>query len=298
MSKLVNIKLADNYVLDPILKPLIHELALRHPLYTFGTKGMTAEQLEYVSYRTPRLSARPDGTPVEIRFLGRVRVHSGSEELGIIASDVGYIDGQRVPKYELNTWRLADRENSRGSSTKTTKLNVALRTFKKFFVPRAMSETYNEAFNNIKDGFSRSLQILMRDVEHGKLTPNRVDMERYVYLTMNNLCVPPTLQDTMTKVFTSEKYATAMSKWVLARDMTGAVGHAVVAYNGGYLYIRPSEDPSKNELQHLTYDEMPELLKNNLAVLQLCKDNEVVKDIGYRHTSELFLVMPQVEIPE
>ena len=43
---------------------------------------------------------------------------------------------------------------------------------------------------------------------------------------------------------------------------------------------------------------MPELLKNNLAVLQLCKDNEVVKNVGYRHTSELFLVMPQVEIPE
>lgn len=298
MSKLVNIKLADNYVLDPSLELLVHELALRHPLYTFGTKGMTSEQMEYVSYRSPRLSARPDGTPAEIRFLGRVRVHSGSEELGIITSDVGYIDGQRVPKYELGTWRLADRENSRGSSTKTTKLNVALRTFKKFFVPRAMSETYNEAFNNIKDGFSQSLQILMRDVERGQLTPNRVDMERYVYLTMNNLCVPPTLQDTMTKVFTSEKYATAMSKWVLARDMTGAVGHAVVAYNGGYLYIRPSEDPSKNELQHLTYDEMPELLKNNLAVLQLCKDNEVVKDIGYRHTSELFLVMPQLEIPE
>jgi hypothetical protein len=298
MSKLVNIKLAENYVLDPSLELLVHELALRHPLYTFGTKGMTSEQLEYVSYRTPRLSARPDGTPAEMQFLGRVRVHSGSEELGIITSDVGYIDGQRVPKYELNTWRLADRENSRGSSTKTTKLNVALRTFKKFFVPRAMSETYNEAFNNIKDGFARSLQILMRDVERGQLAPNRVDTERYVYLTMNNLYVTPALQDMMTKVFASEKYATAMSKWVLARDMTGAVGHAVVAYNGGYLYIRPSEDPSKNELQHLTYDEMPELLKNNLAVLQLCKDNEVVKDIGYRHTSELFLVMPQLEIPE
>lgn len=302
MSKLVNIKLADNYVLDPSLELLVHELALRHPLYTFGTKGMTAEQLEYVSYRSPRLSARPDGTPVEIRFLGRVRVHSGSEELGMITSDVGYIDGQRVPKYELNTWRLADRENSRGSSTKTTKLNVALRTFKKFFVPRAMQETYNEAFANIKDGFARSLQILARDVERGQLAPNRVDTERYVYLTMNNLYVTPALQDMMTKVFASEKYATAMSKWVLARDMTGAVGNAVVAYNGGYLYMRdPSIDvlaTQDKELQHLTYDEMPELLKNNLAVLQLCKDNEVVKNVGYRHTSELFLVMPQLEIPE
>lgn len=298
MSKLVNIKLTENYVLDPSLELIVHELALRHPLYTFGTKGMTSEQLEYVSYRTPKFSARPDGTPAEMQFLGRVRAYSGSEELGQVSLDAVYTGGERVPRYELFSWRLGERENARNSIVRTTKLNVALRTFKKFFVPRAMSETYNEAFNNIKDGFSRSLQILMRDIERGQLTPNRVDTERYAYLTMNNLCVPPTLQDTMTKVFTSEKYATAMSKWVLARDMTGAVGHAVVAYNGGYLYIRPSEDPSKNELQHLTYDEMPELLKNNLAVLQLCKDNEVVKDIGYRHTSELFLVMPQVEIPE
>jgi len=299
MSKLINIKLTENYVLDPSLELIMHELALRHPLYTFGTKGMTSEQIEYVSYRAPKFSQRPDGTPAEIRFLGRVRVNSGSEELGQVSLDAVYTGGERVPRYELFSWRLGERENARNSLVRTTKLNVALRTFKKFFVPRAMQETYGKAFDDLQKGFSRAIHILMQDVEGGRLTPNRVDTERYAYLTMNNLHVTPTLQDMMAKAFTTEKYATAMAKWVLARDMKDTKLHPVVAHNGGYLYMKPSEDPSKdNELQHLTFDDMPELLKNNLAVLQLCKDNEVVKNVGYRHASDLFLVAPEIRIPE
>jgi len=302
MSKLVNIKLTENYVLDPSLELIVHELALRHPLYTFGTKGMTSEQLEYVSYKTPKFSARPDGTPAEMQFLGRVRAYSGSEELGQVSLDAVYTGGERVPRYELHSWRLGERENARNSLVRTTKLNVALRTFKKFFVPRAMQETYGKAFDDLQKGFSRAIHILMSDIEAGKLTPNRVDTERYTYLTMNNLYVTPTLQDMMTKVFASEKYATAMSKWVLARNMKDMKLHPVVAHNGGYLYMRdPSIDvlaTQDKELQHLTFDDMPELLKNNLAVLQLCKDYEVVKDVGYRHASDLFLVAPEIQIPE
>jgi hypothetical protein len=302
MSKLINIKLTENHVLDPSLELIVHELALRHPLYTFGTKGMTSEQIEYVSYRAPKFSQRPDGTPAEIRFLGRVRVNSESEELGYVNLDSVYTGGSRVPRYELASWRLGERENAKNSVVRTTKLNVALRTFKKFFVPRAMQETYGKAFGDLQQGFSRAIHILMQDVEGGRLTPNRVDTERYAYLTMNNLYVTPTLQDMMTKAFATEKYATAMSRWVLARNMKDMKLHPVVAHNGGYLYMRdPSIDvlaTQDKELQHLTFDDMPELLKNNLAVLQLCKDNEVVKNVGYRHASDLFLVAPEIRIPE
>ena len=296
MSKLINIKLTENYVLDPSLEVIVHELALRHPLYTFGTKGMTPEQMEYVSYRTPKFSSRPDFTPIETRFLGRVHAHSGSEELGQVSLDAVYIGGERVPRYELASWRLGQRENARNTVVRTTKLNVALRTFKKFFVPRAMQETYGKAFDELQQGFSRAVHTLMQDIEGGRLTPNRVDTERYAYLTMNNLHVTPALQDMMTKTFVNEKYATAMARWVLAKNMKDTKLNPVVAHNGGYLYMR---DPGgDNELQHLTYDEMPELLKNNLAVLQLCKDKEVVKNVGYRHTSDLFLVAPEIRIPE
>jgi len=234
---------------------------------------------------------RPEDTPNETRFVSYLKVYSGAEELGIIAMDAAYVDGKRIPKYKLDCWRLGERENSKTSSIKTTKLNVALRTFKKFFIPRAMLELYENAKVELDNNFRSCLRLLQRPIDHGQLSPNSVSMERYAYLTINNLAMDPDLHKLMTQSFCSEKYAVAMSKYMLAKTMENMDAHVVIAYNEGYLYWNKTED-EVGELQHLAYEDMPEPLKNNLAVLQLCKDNELVRDVGYRCRSDLFLVIP------
>ena len=289
MSKFANIKLIENYALDPSFEELIQTLALRHSLYTFGVKGLDSDTLEYISGESPKFKPKPVDTVDGTRFLSHVKVHSGSEELGYVSMEGYYLNGTRVPQYTLSSWRLGERENSRTTTLKTTKLNVALRTFKKFFVPRAMLELYKTARVEVQHGFNKCLTTLMRPIDHGQLSPNPVDLERYIYLTVNNLSLSPELQDGVVKAFSSEKYANAMAKWVLARDMKDTVLHTVVAHNGGYLYWNKISD-EEGELQHLAYEDMPESLKNNLAVLQLCKDNELVRDVGYRLNSGLLLV--------
>jgi hypothetical protein len=297
MNKLANIKMVENYVLDPSFEELIHTLALRHPLYTFGIKGIKPDDLEWISGKAPKFKMRPEDTPTETRFVSYVKVHSGTEELGTIAMDSAYVDGKRIQKYKLDCWRLGKRENSRTSSIRTTKLNVALRTFKKFFIPRAMLELYGNAKVELDNSFRSCLRLLQRPIDHGQLSPNSVSIERYAYLTLNNLAMDPDLHKLMTQSFCSEKYAVAMSKYMLAKTMENMDAHVVIAYNEGYLYWYKTSNPlctkdEVGELQHLAYEDMPEPLKNNLAVLQLCKDNELVRDVGYRCRSDSFLVIP------
>jgi hypothetical protein len=298
MSKFANIKLPENFVLDPSFEELIHTLALRYPTYTFGTKGLQPDQLQWSSYPIPRMKTKPEGTPEGTRFLHRVNVHSGSQELGSIDMECGMLEGRRVAKFLMHNWRLGEREGSRSSSLKTTKLDVALRTVKKFFVPRAMTETYDKASSELTHNFHKACGTLMRPIEQGQLSPPYVDIERYVYLSINNLDIPTGFKDSFEKTFASEKYIKAMAQYNLARDMVSMLSHPVFVYDGGYLYMASSSEESAKlgdttEVQHLTYEELPESLKNNLAVLQLCKDNEIVRDVGYRQNADAFLVIAQ-----
>ena len=306
MSKLVNIKLLENYMLDPSFAELIQTLALRHPLYTFGLRGVKSDELEWRSGTAPKFKAyvKPEGTTEETRFVSFLNVHSGSELLGTLSMEVAYSNGGRVPRFILDAWRLGEREGTSSRMLKTTKPNVALRTFKKFFVPRAMLEAYKVASEELLTGFHKSIATLKRSIEHAQFAPTSVDMQRYIYLTLNNLFMDPAMRNEVTKVFFTTKYVDAMAKWTLSRDMELVELHAVIAHNGGYLYKEPTQDlrmpclgvgpelPTYSELQHLTYEEMPESLKNNVAVLQMCKDNELIRDVGYRHSADLFLVMP------
>ena len=281
MSNFANIRLPEGYMVDPSLALLVDTLALRYPTFTFTTKGWDKDTLVYFSSATPRLKQpKPAGATDDTRYMLRLQVYAGEECLGMLALDTRYPRGGGNVEgvYLLKTWRLGKRDTRTGDTLKTSKLNVALREFKKYFIPRVMSEAFNDARDEILHGLNSSLNTLKRAIANNAHTPNHVDMQRYLYLSLNNIETGFGLKKLMDDVFTSDKYKEAMANYMLAKHMEKFVLLPVIGYQGGYLYS-PSE---VKEIQHLTYEELPEDTQTSVAILQLCKDNEVVRDVGFR----------------
>lgn len=290
MSNFANIKLPEGYMVDPSLALLVGPLALRHPMFTFTTKGWDRDTLGYYSNATPRLKQpNPAGATDTTRYMERLQVYAGEECLGMLSLDTRYPRGGGPVEgvYVLKTWRLAKRETRSADVLKTSKLNKALREFKKHFIPRVMDEMYKDAMGDITSGLNSSLNALKRAIQNGAHTPNNLSIQRYLYLVLNNLEPKDGLTKLMTDTFTSDKYKDAMANYMLAKHMEQFVLAPVVEYQGAYLGVFGADE----ELQHLTYEELPEDAQTKVAILRLCKDNEVVRDVGFRYIDGRYAII-------
>jgi len=293
MSKFVNIRVPEGYMVDPTLAVLIDTLALRHPTLTFSTKGFDQDAMHYYSNGYVMLKQpRPAGATDATRYMDRLQVHAGDEHIGVVAL------GTKIPRgggpteavYVLKNWRLAKRDTRTGDVLKTTKLNVAIREFKKYFMPRAMDEAYNVDKDLITHALNAAYSTLKRAIQHGNHMPNNTDIQRYLYLTLNGMEPKEGLTKLMADAFTSDKYKESMANFMLAKHMERFSLAPVVEYQGAYLYTG-----SGGELQHVSYEDLPEDVQTNMAILQLCKDNEVVRDVGFRYKDGKYAVVHHIK---
>lgn len=285
----------DNHVVDPTLEVLVDKLALAHPSFTFGTKGFTTNQMLRHTNNTPRRYGvvnnriNPDG----VNFVDEVNVHCGAELLGSIGLETKYKRGDAKLAWTITSWRVEN--GRRGSTTSTTKIDVAARKFKTTFIPRNLEEMLSTATVEIKQGFLDALRILQRPIDKGTFTPSSSKMEQYLFNQINGTAIPPLLKYEVEDLFTSEQYKKARDNYELAEYMQSKEYYPVLAH-GPVTYLMRSEHVGVEWAEKLIavlseFEQLTDRQQSQIAVLQLMKDNELVNDIGFRLKQDHFYLI-------
>ena len=290
----VNIQTPPGYTIDPKLRELVDKLALRNPTHTYSGKGMDEDKLRNNSGAHPR-GTRGLALPREdkLRYLYRLNVHCGSELLGSINVEIRY--GRHAGNelvYAISSWRI---DNDRGTqnTSRTAKLDSALRLAKTALVPQNVNELMDKTDDATSAALMQALSDLKRPIAHSTLFRSNILLQQYVFYSLTGKEIPATIKEDVEKHLTSEKYADAMAEYELAQHMSHVVMRTVRAHNGGYL-MRVDEPINQHvferSVKYFTYDELPEKVQSNIAVLQLMQDGELVYDVGFRLNADCFAV--------
>jgi hypothetical protein len=291
--QLANVIIKDGYVMDPMLAELITPLALAMPSYTFTTRTM--DDTQFLHYSHPvTLKARSVHAPEGKRFMRKLFVFCEDENMGELLVDTRYSRSSGTDLvWEIKCWRIANERGSR-NTTKTTKLDVAKRAVKKYFLPKGL----DEVLENSKDvlyNCDRALGRLANDISRNTLFKNHSDLQEYVYHQLTGQEIPIQLKQRVETKMTSDKYHKAMSEFNLAASMDVRKDKLlVIRHKGGYLYKEPVVRGSAlTEMVTMfqSFEELPSLWQDRLAVLQLMEDEEVVRDVGYRHNDTHFVIL-------
>ena len=291
--QLANVIIKDGYVMDPMLAELVTPLALAMPSYTFTTRTM--DDTQFVHYTYPvTLKARSVQAPEGKKFMRKLFVFCEDENMGELLVDTRYSRSSGTDLvWEIKCWRIANERGSR-NTTKTTKLDVAKRAVKKYFLPKGL----DEVLENSKDvlyNCDRALVRLASDISRNALFKNHSDLQEYVYYQLTGQEIPIQLKQRVETKMTSDKYHKAMSEFNLAASMDVRKDKLlVIRHKGGYLYKEPVVRGSAlTEMVTMfqSFEELPSLWQDRLAVLQLMEDEEVVRDVGYRHNDTHFVIL-------
>lgn len=279
-----NIQLPPTLVLEPMLGELVNKLALDMPAFTFTTKGIPTNELNYATVKTS-ICDRTVSAPEGFQYLNKLRVYKGPELLGELFLDRRYgRRGGNEVVYGIKSWRIDNQRGSANTST-TTKATGAARLAKKHFVPQNMTEIMDKASSAMSGGFYHAVRDLLRPIHHNQMGPHATIMQKFLYQIMNGETDPAGAAE-VRQHFTSDKYHKAMSECMLAEKMEKLKYTTVVQHNGAFL-IRPNT----GEMEFKSFDELPEYMQSAVGVLQLMEDNELVDDVGYRFNDTNFMVL-------
>jgi hypothetical protein len=276
-----------------MLAELVTPLALATPSYTFTTRTMDDVQFSRYSYAAT-LKNRSIHAPEGKQFMRKLFVFCEDENLGELSVDTKYSRSSGSdPVWEISCWRIANERGSR-NTTKTTKLDVAKRAVKKHFLPRGLDEVLESAANLAYD-YDRALGRLASDISRNTLFKNHSDVQEYVYYQLMGQEIPIQLKQRVETKMTSDKYKKAMGEFDLAASMDVRKDRLIVIrHKGGYLYKEPvvrGSDLTEMVTMFQSFEELPSLWQDRLAVLQLMEDEEVVRDVGYRHNDTHFVIL-------
>jgi len=295
MAKFVNIRMPDNHVVDPTLEILVDKLALAHPSFTFSTKGFTEAHMIRHTNATPRRYGVASTTvyPDDVKFVEEVNVHYGAEFLGSLGLEYKYKRGDTKLAWTITSWRVDN--GRRGSTTSTTKLDVAARKFKTTFIPRNLEEMLTAATADIKEGFYGAYRTLQRPIDRGTFTPSHYKMERYLFNQLSGIAIPPLLKFEIESALTSEAYKKARDDYDLAEHMESKEYYPVLAH-GPSTYLMSSEHAgvggTEKPIAVLTeFEQLTDRQQSQIAVLQLMKDNELVNGVGFRFKQDYFYLI-------
>lgn len=279
-----NIHLPSALVLEPMLEELVNKLALDMPAFTFTTKGLETNELNYATSKTS-IRDRTVTAPEGFQYLGKLKVYKGPELLGELFLDRRYSRrGGNETVYGIKSWRIDNQRGNANTST-TTKVTGAARLAKKHFVPQNMVEIMDKASSALSQGFYHSVRDLLRPIHHNQMGPHHTIMQKFLYQIMNGETDPAGAAE-VRQHFTTDRYHKAMAECMLAEKMEKLKYINVVQYNNAFL-TRPPE----GEMLYRAFDELPEYMQNAIGVLQLMEDNELVDDVGYRLNDTNFLIL-------
>ena len=284
MTNYANVRLPADRLIDPYLKVLVDKLALNNPKWTFTTNKDSQSRAIGFKYDDPKGQA-----PQGFSFTRTIIVREEGEMLGQISVDSGYRRNSYKPLYEIKSWRI---ETSRGNqnTTRTEKLDIAMRKVKKSFVRMDNTEFLTKAIDAVESNLRNALHTLRKPIVNRTLIKDNVYLQKWVYCVVRNLPVPDQINSQIKETFDSTQFEKAMGEYELATDFGMLVDNKktmVVAEKDGRYVFRDEHDV----IMTVEYSNLPQTWQERIAVLQLMQDDELVRDVGYRYNDRNFMIV-------
>ncbi len=251
--------------IDPFLKDLIEQLALKYPQWTFVETSVTAMAVD------------------KLIHAHRFDVKDKRELLGTIDKDYcgsGY-------RYRIDNHRI-EGMRERGSGMKTIHLKKAIKHVDKFFGKRNMVEKITEARRKVENTLS---QI---DNEKGwrlRGTWNAMESQARDFITNNYQAFMDSVVDKNSIAKHLEQLPTQVEEFNATQHLTKMLqtDNAFIVFIDGLNY---SVQKGKDPLEIKQSDELPDFIRRAVGLLKLVEDNQVLSGVGFRVNETTFLVLP------
>ncbi len=251
--------------IDPFLKDLIEQLALKYPQWTFVETSVTAMAVD------------------KLIHAHRFDVKDKRELLGTIDKDYcgsGY-------RYRIDNHRI-EGMRERGSGMKTIHLKKAIKHVDKFFGKRNMVEKITEARRKVENTLS---QI---DNEKGwrlRGTWNAMESQARDFITSNYQAFMDSVVDKNSIAKHLEQLPTQVEEFNATQHLTEMLqkDNAFIVFIDGLNY---SVQKGKDPLEIKQSDELPDFIRRAVGLLKLVEDNQVLSGVGFRVNETTFLVLP------
>ena len=289
-----NIHVDDQYVVDPALMPLVKKLAFDKPQWVFDTR-FSKERVRHYTEGTSCGDSRvraPEGK----EFIRRLRVlHDGVYigEVGVERTWTSrYRNAGHNTVFTITSWRVGQ-DRSSGSTNKTSKLDVAARQAKKYFVAKTRTETWDDVKSSVLTHFQSATEELKRAIEYCRLSPGHSVLQNYAYFVSNNMHIPAALQDAVDRVMQSKTFHDALAQHALAEKMRHLSSNKCMRV----IHILPDgnvmheAEANKDEVVVRPMNELPDKWQSHIAVLRFVQDSELVLDVGFRYNNDAFMII-------
>lgn len=251
-------------IIDPFLKDLVEQLALKYPQWTFVEASCTSMASDKV-YHAHRFD-----------------IKDKRETLGTIDKDYcnsGY-------RFRIDNHRIQGMRE-RGNGMKTIHLNKALKHVDKFFGKKNVNEKFTEATQVISTTLGNVHNQKRWDLSHKW---ERVQSHAQKFVIENYAQFASTVSD-KTVAPSLEQLPTSFAEFRSVDAMQEALqkGDAYIVFIDGLNYsVKKGKDP----LEVKASEELPDFMRRAVGLLKLVEDNQVIDGVGVRANETTFLVMP------
>jgi len=251
--------------IDPFLKDLIEQLALKYPQWTFVETSSTAMAVnkEYLAHRFD--------------------VKDKREVLGTIDKDYcsnGY-------RFRIDNHRI-EGMRERGSGMKTIHLNKALKHVDKFFGKKNVTEKITEARRNVDNVLS---QVDNEKTWRLRATWSSMESEARTFVVDNYQAFVDSVVNKSSVAKQLEVLPTQVAEYNATQHLTSMLknNNAFIVFIDGVNY---SVQKGKDPLEIKQSDELPDFIRRAVGLLKLVEDNQVISGVGLRVNESTFLVLP------
>jgi hypothetical protein len=249
---------------DGFLHPLIEKIAVKHPEWRF----------EIINFSTAN---RDEGQPTNI-YASSFGIFYKRELLGEIFKSYNY--RARESSYAISNERITN-NMQRGSSTKTTKIDKALKIIEKSFGVASAQEMFDKQAINAHRSFGYAREGMGREATN--IWTNEKKIFREFVLTHWDQFIDSLPSHDVRKVASLPE---KLLKYDIVDNMYNNIDtmYRIVIKDSDYIVVR------EGKMSVVSSNELSETVRRNLGMLKLVKDNEVLENIGFRHDETTFFV--------
>jgi hypothetical protein len=251
--------------IDPFLKDLIEQLALKYPQWTFVETSSTAMASDKV-YHAHRFD-----------------IKDKREVLGTIDKDYcgsGY-------RFRIDNHRIQGMRE-RGCGMKTIHLNKALKHVDKFFGKKNVTEKITEARRNVDNVLS---QVDNEKAWRLRGTWGSIESQARDFVVNNYQAFMDSVVDKNSIARQLEQLPAQVAEHNATQHLTSMLknNNAFIVFIDGVNY---SVQKGKDPLEIKQSDELPDFIRRAVGLLKLVEDNQVISGVGFRVNESTFLVLP------
>ena len=285
------------YVLDPEFQPFAEKLALNNPHMVLTLRGCNESQLTAYTKRSMLKGSFNTEHPDGKRYIRRMRVFQNEQYLGDASADLRY--NRNKPNdiiFGVHSERV---DNDRGTrnTTVTSKLDGALRNAKRFLVAKNVDEIFDAGRSFIRDNYTSSLRQLRMPITGGAMSRYTSALQLYIYNGLKGITIPDKIKDSIELGMNDPAYEKGMQEFNLAEEMISFEKHLIPVVVHGHNYLYKLDDGSAlptfstGATVCTTFENLPPLWQDRIAVLQLMEDREMVRGVGYRANETGFYLL-------